>query len=101
VRPGAPPGVFVDLGQGSWYTFADNKLVGHKLTWRALPTTLSGYTDKPVVDMTGGGQYQLRSVFSNYAGRLPDDADSRRRSGAALSPSPGSRAAGGMRRPIP
>ena len=50
---GSAAGVFVDLGQGSWYSFADNKLTGHKLTMARIADTLSGYMDKPVVDMTG------------------------------------------------
>jgi uncharacterized protein (TIGR03435 family) len=50
---GSAAGVFVDLGQGSWYTFADNKLIGHKLTMGRIADTLSRYMDKPVVDMTG------------------------------------------------
>lgn len=50
---GSAAGVFVDLGQGSWYTFADNKLVGHKMTMDRLADNLSRYMDKPVVDMTG------------------------------------------------
>jgi len=50
---GSAAGVFVDLGQGSYYTFADNKLVGHKLTMPRIADTLAAYMDKPVVDMTG------------------------------------------------
>ena len=50
---GSAAGVFVDLGQGSWYSFADNKLTGHKLTMARIADTLSGYMDKAVVDMTG------------------------------------------------
>jgi uncharacterized protein (TIGR03435 family) len=50
---GSAAGVFVDLGQGSYYTFADDKLVGHKLTLPRIADTLAAYMDKPVVDMTG------------------------------------------------
>jgi uncharacterized protein (TIGR03435 family) len=50
---GSAAGVFVDLGQGSYYTFADSKLVGHKLTTERIADILSRYMDKPVVDMTG------------------------------------------------
>jgi uncharacterized protein (TIGR03435 family) len=50
---GSAAGVFVDLGQGSYYSFADNKLVGHKMTMERIADTLSRYMDKPVVDMTG------------------------------------------------
>jgi uncharacterized protein (TIGR03435 family) len=50
---GSAAGVFVDLGQGSYYSFADNKLAGHKLNMVRIADTLSRYMDKPVVDMTG------------------------------------------------
>jgi uncharacterized protein (TIGR03435 family) len=50
---GSAAGVFVDLGNGSFYTFADNKLVGHKLSLPRIADTLAQYMDKPVVDMTG------------------------------------------------
>lgn len=50
---GSAAGVFVDLGQGAWYSFADNKLTGHKLNMTRIADTLSRYMDKPVVDMTG------------------------------------------------
>jgi uncharacterized protein (TIGR03435 family) len=50
---GSAAGVSVDFGNGSYYTFADNKLVGHRLTMQQIVDTLSRYTDKPVVDMTG------------------------------------------------
>ena len=50
---GSAAGVYVDFGNGSYYNFADNKLVGHKLTMNLIVDTLSRYMDKPVVDMTG------------------------------------------------
>ncbi len=50
---GSAAGVHVDFGNGSYYTFADNKLVGHKLTMAWIADTLSRYTDLPVIDMTG------------------------------------------------
>lgn len=50
---GSAAGVFVDLGQGSYFTFADNKLAGHKLAMPLIADTLAGYMDKPVVDLTG------------------------------------------------
>jgi uncharacterized protein (TIGR03435 family) len=49
---GSAAGVFVDFGGGSYYSFADNKLVGHKLSMDRIVDTLGRYTDKPVVDMT-------------------------------------------------
>ena len=50
---GSAAGVFVDFGNGSYYSFADNKLVGHKLNMLRVVDTLARYVDKPVVDMTG------------------------------------------------
>jgi len=50
---GSAAGVFVDFGNGSGYSFADNKLVGHKLAMARIVDTLERYMDKPVVDMTG------------------------------------------------
>jgi uncharacterized protein (TIGR03435 family) len=50
---GSAAGVFVDMGQGSSYSFADNKLVGKQLNMFRLADTLARYTEKPVVDMTG------------------------------------------------
>lgn len=50
---GSEKGVFVDLGQGAYFTFADNKFVGHKLTMPRIADTLAMYLDKPMVDMTG------------------------------------------------
>jgi len=50
---GSAAGVNVDFGNGSGYSFANNKLVGHKLSMRQIVDTLSRYMDKPLVDMTG------------------------------------------------
>ena len=50
---GSAAGVFVDMGQGSSYSFADNKLVGKQLNMFRLADTLSRYMEKPVVDLTG------------------------------------------------
>lgn len=50
---GSAAGVFVDLGGGSYFTFADNKLVGHKLDMTRISDTLAQYMDKPVVNLTG------------------------------------------------
>jgi uncharacterized protein (TIGR03435 family) len=50
---GSAAGVFVNLGGGAYFTFADNKLVGHKLNMSRISDTLAAYMDKPVVDLTG------------------------------------------------
>jgi len=50
---GSAAGVFADLGNGAYFTFADNRLIGHKMpVWR-IADLLSTFMDKPVVDMTG------------------------------------------------
>jgi uncharacterized protein (TIGR03435 family) len=50
---GSAAGVFVDLGGGSYYTFADNHLIGHKLTMERVADVMSRYLDKPIIDLTG------------------------------------------------
>ena len=50
---GSAAGVFVDLGNGSFFTFADNHLISHKVPMPRLADLLGSYLDKPVVDMTG------------------------------------------------
>ena len=50
---GSEKGVFVDLGQGAYFTFADNKFVGHKITIPRIVDSLAMYLDKPLVDQTG------------------------------------------------
>lgn len=50
---GSERGVFVDLGGGAYFTFADNKFVGHKITVPRITDSLAMYLDKPLVDQTG------------------------------------------------
>ncbi len=50
---GSAAGVYADLGGGSFYSFANNKLIGHKITLKVFADLISRYMDKPVVDMTG------------------------------------------------
>jgi uncharacterized protein (TIGR03435 family) len=50
---GGPQGVTISLGNGSFFTFADNKLEGKKLDMPRFAETLARFTDRPVVDMTG------------------------------------------------
>lgn len=50
---GSAAGVFIDLGNGSYFTFANNHLIGHKATMPLIADMLGTYMDKPVVDMTG------------------------------------------------
>lgn len=50
---GSAQGVYIDLGGGAFYSFADNKFTGHKLTMQRIADALAIYMDKPVVNMTG------------------------------------------------
>lgn len=50
---GSADGVFADLGNGAYFTFADNRLIGHKLPMWRVADLLSNFMDKPVIDMTG------------------------------------------------
>ena len=50
---GSERGVFVDLGGGAYFTFTDNKFVGHKITVPRIVDSLAMYLDKPLVDQTG------------------------------------------------
>jgi uncharacterized protein (TIGR03435 family) len=45
-------GVYGDLGNGSYFTFADNHLIGHKLPMWRIADLLNNFMDKPVIDMT-------------------------------------------------
>jgi uncharacterized protein (TIGR03435 family) len=50
---GSEKGVFVDLGGGAYFTFTDNKFVGHKITMPRVVDSLAMYLEKPLVDQTG------------------------------------------------
>jgi uncharacterized protein (TIGR03435 family) len=50
---GSEKGVFVDLGGGAYFTFADNQFVGHKITMPRIVDSLAMYLDKPLIDETG------------------------------------------------
>jgi uncharacterized protein (TIGR03435 family) len=50
---GSAAGVFADLGNGAYFTFADNQLIGQKLPMWRVADLLSNFMDKPVIDMTG------------------------------------------------
>jgi uncharacterized protein (TIGR03435 family) len=47
-----PGGVTVNYGNGAYFTFADNKIQGRKMTAANLAPMLSAFMDRPVVDMT-------------------------------------------------
>ena len=57
---GSNQGVVINLGRGSSFTFADNKLQGKRLTMGVLAGILERFLDRPVVDLTEiKGSYDL------------------------------------------
>jgi len=57
---GSAAGVSVDLGKGSYYTFANNKFEVKKVRMNTLATVLERYLDRPVVNLTDlEGAYDL------------------------------------------
>lgn len=57
---GSAAGVSVDLGNGSYYTFADGKFEIKKVTMDMLARQLERYVDRPILDMTDlKGTYDL------------------------------------------
>jgi len=50
---GGRGGVAVNLGRGSFFNFANNKLEGKKLTMTAFADTLARFMDRPIIDLTG------------------------------------------------
>jgi uncharacterized protein (TIGR03435 family) len=57
---GGRGGVSVNLGRGSFFTFADNKLEAKKLTMTNFTDMLARFMDRPVVDHTGlQGNYDI------------------------------------------
>jgi uncharacterized protein (TIGR03435 family) len=57
---GSGAGVFVDLGHGSSYTFANNKLEAKKLDMDTLASMLERYMDRPIVNLTEQkGKYDI------------------------------------------
>jgi uncharacterized protein (TIGR03435 family) len=59
-RQGSGRGIFLDLGQGSSFNFADNRFEGKKVNMAGLASMLERFLDRPVVDLTGvNGSYEL------------------------------------------
>jgi uncharacterized protein (TIGR03435 family) len=50
---GSEAGVSVDLGRGSYYTFANDKFEIRKVTMDMLVRVLERYVDRPLIDQTG------------------------------------------------
>jgi len=57
---GSAAGVNLDLGNGTSFSLANNKIEAHKITMVQLAETLTRFTDRPVQDATGvGGRYDI------------------------------------------
>jgi uncharacterized protein (TIGR03435 family) len=62
---GSARGVNLDLGRGSYFSFADNKLEAKKLTMTQFCDTLARFMDRPIVDMTDlKGNYDITLNFT-------------------------------------
>lgn len=62
---GGRGGVHIDLGNGSFFTLADNKFIGRKLPMASFAEVLARFEDKPVVNMTGlTGSYDFDLQFT-------------------------------------
>jgi len=59
-RQGSGRGIFLDLGQGSSFNFANNKFEAKKVTMASLAGMLERLLDRPVMDLTGvTGSYDV------------------------------------------
>jgi uncharacterized protein (TIGR03435 family) len=70
---GSGSGVSVNLGSGSWYTFADNKFEAHQMTLDMLVTMLERYVDRPLLNMTdlkGAYDMTLNLTTEDYRAML-------------------------------
>jgi len=62
---GGRGGVTLDLGRGSYFAFADNRLECRKIFMPQFADTIARFMDRPVVDMTGlTGRYDLKLEFT-------------------------------------
>jgi uncharacterized protein (TIGR03435 family) len=66
---GGPQGVSINLGHGSVFAFADNKLEATKLDMTRFAELLARFTDRPVVDRTdlkGNYDFVLKVTDEDY-----------------------------------
>ena len=62
---GGPSGVAVNLGNGSYFSMANNKIECKKMSMANLATMFSRFVDRPIVDLTGlKGNYDLALDFT-------------------------------------
>ena len=70
---GSNQGVVVNLGQGSSFTFSNNKFEATRLTMASLAATLERFLDRPVVDMTdlkGSYNFSIDVTAEDYRAML-------------------------------
>ncbi len=70
---GSNQGVTVNLGQGSSFSFANNKFEAIRLTMPSLAATLERFLDRPVVDMTdlkGSYDFSIDVTAEDYRAML-------------------------------
>jgi uncharacterized protein (TIGR03435 family) len=70
---GSRAGVSVNLGNGAFFSFANNQLEAKKLTMPSFTDTLSRFMDRPVVDMTnltGHYDFALNVTEDDYRAML-------------------------------
>ena len=70
---GGAGGTMLDLGNGSFFSFADNKIQAGKLSMTAFADSLARYVDLPVIDMTeltGNFDFKIEFTPEDYRGML-------------------------------
>ena len=65
---GSGAGVFVDLGHGSSYSFANSKFEGKKLNMDILSSMLERYVDRPILNLT-----ELKGFYDLTLEVTPED----------------------------
>lgn len=83
---GSAAGISANLGNGSYYTFANNKFEAGKISVDALVRMLSAYTDRPILNLTelkGNYDLTLNLTPEDYRAMLIQGAVN---SGAVLPP---------------
>jgi uncharacterized protein (TIGR03435 family) len=68
---GSAAGVAVNLGNGSFYTFAGGKFEGKKINGRILADMMERYADRPILDQTG-----LKGTYDFQFEVTPEDYQS-------------------------
>ncbi len=83
---GQASGISINYGNGSYFTFADDRLEGHKLSANAMADVLARFADRAVVNMTdlkGTYDFVLELSHEDFRAMMIRSAIS---AGVALSP---------------